>query len=328
MPRPIGSRRPSARSSGRSPRTTTSRGWSSSGCSRGTSWIGWIPSLAGTSSMWVRAGVRWCSRFSERSAPMDGSRPWTWPSRWSARSRPTWRPTASPRSTLGVGDIDTLDLGEVSADAVTASMVLFFVPEPGRALRRCTRVLRPGGRLAFSVFGGSDPRWRAVYDAFLPFLPRGGERRRPQPTPAPRPVLRRAVAGGGGVRGLRGRADAGRRSTRSTSRPWTSGMPGAGRSACAGPGCRFPRTSAPPRWTPSSPPWRRPGAADGRLTEEFSVHSSWPTARSTGRAPADASDRSGSVLLVRAPVEVVHGVVDARAPGRRGSRASRSARSP
>ena len=73
-----------------------------------------------------------------------------------------------------VGDIDTLDLGEVSADAVTASMVLFFVPEPGRALRAVHRVLRPGGRLAFSVFGGSDPRWRPVYDAFLPFLPGAG----------------------------------------------------------------------------------------------------------------------------------------------------------
>lgn len=70
-----------------------------------------------------------------------------------------------------LGDVDSLDLPDGSADAVTASMVLFFLPDPGRGLASIRRVLRPGGRLGFTVFGDSDPAWREVYDAFLPFLP-------------------------------------------------------------------------------------------------------------------------------------------------------------
>lgn len=70
-----------------------------------------------------------------------------------------------------VGDVEQLALPDGGFDGATASMVLFFVPDPGRALRSLLRVLRPGGRLAFTLFGEADARWGPVYDAFLPFLP-------------------------------------------------------------------------------------------------------------------------------------------------------------
>jgi SAM-dependent methyltransferase len=70
-----------------------------------------------------------------------------------------------------VGDVENLDLPAGTADAVTASMVLFFLPELERGLQRLHALLKPGGWFAFTVFGDADPRWRPVYEAFLPFLP-------------------------------------------------------------------------------------------------------------------------------------------------------------
>lgn len=72
--------------------------------------------------------------------------------------------------TLRVGDVENLDLADESADAVTASMVLFFLPDLARGLREIHRVLRPGATLAFTVFGDDDPAWAGVYAAFNPFL--------------------------------------------------------------------------------------------------------------------------------------------------------------
>ena len=72
-----------------------------------------------------------------------------------------------------VGDLDHLELPDASVDVATASMVLFFLPDPISGLRALHRVLRPGGRLGFTVFAESDPDWQAVYDAFLPHLPEG-----------------------------------------------------------------------------------------------------------------------------------------------------------
>lgn len=70
-----------------------------------------------------------------------------------------------------VADVERLDLPDASIDAVTASMVLFFLPDVAAGLAELRRVLRPGGALAFSVFGASDPGWLPVYEAFLPYLP-------------------------------------------------------------------------------------------------------------------------------------------------------------
>jgi ubiquinone/menaquinone biosynthesis C-methylase UbiE len=70
-----------------------------------------------------------------------------------------------------VGDVEDLDLRTGSADAVTASMVLFFLPDLNAGLRSIRRVLRPGGLLAFSVFADADPRWQRVYAALQAHLP-------------------------------------------------------------------------------------------------------------------------------------------------------------
>jgi ubiquinone/menaquinone biosynthesis C-methylase UbiE len=70
-----------------------------------------------------------------------------------------------------VGDAEDLALPPGSADAVTASMVLFFLPDLNAGLRSIHRVLRPGGLLAFSVFADADPRWQPVYAALHGQLP-------------------------------------------------------------------------------------------------------------------------------------------------------------
>jgi SAM-dependent methyltransferase len=69
------------------------------------------------------------------------------------------------------GDVEDLELPAGSADAVTASMVLFFLPDLNAGLRSIRRVLRPGGMLAFSVFADADPRWQRVYQTLHAQLP-------------------------------------------------------------------------------------------------------------------------------------------------------------
>jgi ubiquinone/menaquinone biosynthesis C-methylase UbiE len=56
-------------------------------------------------------------------------------------------------------------------DVLTASLVLFFLPEPLLALRAWRELLTPGGRVGVTTFGRQDPRWVAVDDVFTPYLP-------------------------------------------------------------------------------------------------------------------------------------------------------------
>lgn len=58
-----------------------------------------------------------------------------------------------------VRDAAQPDLEPDSFDAVVASLVLFFLPDPTAGLRAWAQCLRPLGRLALSTFGPSDPRW-------------------------------------------------------------------------------------------------------------------------------------------------------------------------
>jgi ubiquinone/menaquinone biosynthesis C-methylase UbiE len=63
-------------------------------------------------------------------------------------------------------------LPEASFDVLTSSLVLFFLPDPGDALSRWLRLLRPGGRFGVTTFGDPDPTFKALGDLFEPFIPR------------------------------------------------------------------------------------------------------------------------------------------------------------
>jgi ubiquinone/menaquinone biosynthesis C-methylase UbiE len=52
-------------------------------------------------------------------------------------------------------------------DAVASSLVLFFLPDPGAALRAWRALLVSGGRVGVSTFGPYSQRWRDQVDAAL-----------------------------------------------------------------------------------------------------------------------------------------------------------------
>lgn len=68
-------------------------------------------------------------------------------------------------------DAQRPDLPPGSFDLVASSLVLFFLREPGAALRRWRELLVPGGRLGVTTFGEQDAAWRAVDAVFEPYLP-------------------------------------------------------------------------------------------------------------------------------------------------------------
>jgi len=72
-----------------------------------------------------------------------------------------------------VGDAEAPDVEEGSLDAVLASLVLFFLPDLGAALRAYRVALRPGGRLAFTSFGETSATWASIEQRFASFLPDG-----------------------------------------------------------------------------------------------------------------------------------------------------------
>jgi ubiquinone/menaquinone biosynthesis C-methylase UbiE len=64
-----------------------------------------------------------------------------------------------PNVTVAAGDAQAPDFPEASFDVVTAGLVLFFLPDPRAGLAAYRRLLRPGGRLAFTSFAAYDPRY-------------------------------------------------------------------------------------------------------------------------------------------------------------------------
>ena len=60
---------------------------------------------------------------------------------------------------LQVMDAEHLDFPDARFDVLTAAFALFFLPDPGRAAAEFHRVLRPGGLIAVSTWGGEDERW-------------------------------------------------------------------------------------------------------------------------------------------------------------------------
>ena len=54
-----------------------------------------------------------------------------------------------------VGDAEHLDLEDALYDIVTGGFMIFFPPDPVRVLGEIRRVLRPGGRVALSIYDGA-----------------------------------------------------------------------------------------------------------------------------------------------------------------------------
>jgi ubiquinone/menaquinone biosynthesis C-methylase UbiE len=69
-----------------------------------------------------------------------------------------------------VGDAVAPDV-DGGFDVVASSLVVFFLPDPGAALRAWHPLLAPGGRLGVTTFGPVDPRWSYVDEVFAPYLP-------------------------------------------------------------------------------------------------------------------------------------------------------------
>lgn len=74
---------------------------------------------------------------------------------------------AHPALAFHQGDAEALPLADASFDAVVSNFGVHHVPRPERALAEAFRVLRPGGRLAFTTW--ADPSenlaWRMLFDA-------------------------------------------------------------------------------------------------------------------------------------------------------------------
>lgn len=72
-----------------------------------------------------------------------------------------------------VGDAQDPDLPAGFFDIVTASLVLFFLPDPVGALGSWRELLVNGGRIGVSTFGPHSTAWEAVDAVFEPYLPPG-----------------------------------------------------------------------------------------------------------------------------------------------------------
>lgn len=88
------------------------------------------------------------------------------------------RLTAADLAGLSQVRVELADASALSADAapydvVSSCLVLFFLPDPGQALRSWAGLLAPGGRLGVTTFGPQDERWQAVDALFTPYLPKG-----------------------------------------------------------------------------------------------------------------------------------------------------------
>ncbi|MFN8167586.1 MAG: class I SAM-dependent methyltransferase [Candidatus Nanopelagicales bacterium] len=77
----------------------------------------------------------------------------------------------SPHVSVVLGDADHPPAREGGWDAVLASFVLFFLPDPLGGATRIRDVLAPGGVFALSTFDVPDPRWTVVESAVKPFWP-------------------------------------------------------------------------------------------------------------------------------------------------------------
>ena len=66
-----------------------------------------------------------------------------------------------------IGSVERIPLGDSSVDAVVGNMFLHHCPDPEKAIREMTRVLRPGGRIAFADMQEHDLEWLRAEKADL-----------------------------------------------------------------------------------------------------------------------------------------------------------------
>jgi SAM-dependent methyltransferase len=74
---------------------------------------------------------------------------------------------SNPEIEFHVGDAEALHFADASFDAVVMNFGVLHLPQPEKAFTEARRVLRPGGRYAFTVWAGPDrsPGARVIEDA-------------------------------------------------------------------------------------------------------------------------------------------------------------------
>ena len=117
------------------------------GCGRGAALL---PLAVATGPTGAALGIDLAPRMVERTARDAADLPWV---------------------EVRVGDASSPDLPTSSYDVASSCLVLFFLPDPGDAVRRWAELLVPGGRLGVTTFGPQDERWKAVDAVFAPYLP-------------------------------------------------------------------------------------------------------------------------------------------------------------
>jgi ubiquinone/menaquinone biosynthesis C-methylase UbiE len=75
--------------------------------------------------------------------------------------------TAYPDLVVTEGDAEALPYGDGIFDAVVSSFGVHHIPRPDVALAECRRVLKPGARIAFTVWASPEENiaWSLVFDA-------------------------------------------------------------------------------------------------------------------------------------------------------------------
>lgn len=75
-----------------------------------------------------------------------------------------------PQVNVSVADASDPPGEPSSYDLVASSLVVFFLPEPGLALRRWRSLLSPGGRLGISTFRPWPTIWQSIEDVFTDYI--------------------------------------------------------------------------------------------------------------------------------------------------------------